>query len=167
MSGLSNLAGAPSLGGQRSGQHSSGSLTGGLLPLNNKPKSNAGGMSDLDALLSIIEEDSTSKPKSSKTKSSSSSKSKSKGGKDKDKDKSKSSKSKKSSSKAKSSSTKTSEDEVHHGPFATSMSIFRDCHLVAYFEVSSSRFIPFASFCRVCMHSDLFRCMFCCSLCCT
>jgi hypothetical protein len=109
MSGLSNLAGAPSLGGPRSGQHSSGSLTGGLLPLNNKPKPNAGGMSDLDALLSIIEDDSTTKPKPSKSKSSSSLKSKGKSS--KDKDKSKTSKTKKSSSKTKSNSTRAS-DEV-------------------------------------------------------
>ena len=70
MSGLGSLSGAPSLGKPSSG--SSGgqaSLTGGLVPLDEKkPKAGAGRMADLDALLDMIDDDKTSKPKASSSK---------------------------------------------------------------------------------------------------
>ena len=113
MSGLSTLSGAPSLGRRSDSGNSGVSLTGGLLPLGGKPKI-TNTTSDLDELLSIMDDEpsaarnrSTKPTKTDKT-DSKTSKSKSKS---RESNRSKG-KSKKSSSKGKDGGSGGSEEEV-------------------------------------------------------
>ena len=112
MSGLSTLSGAPALGRRSDSGNSGVSLTGGLLPLGGKPKI-TNTTSDLDELLSIMD-DEPSAARSRSTKPSKTDKADSKASKSKSKSRESKSKgkSKKPSSKGKGGGSGGSDEEV-------------------------------------------------------